>query len=282
MYGWSIFKESRASAAEVGGHVITLWHLHDGQCFYTAWTPGAHLYSRCLARIKIKRYLGCRHNTSKKSDHFFSSFINASRVKTQKCFRTYFPLFIVLCFIAQLIEYASKLNSFARHRHKWSLFFGENEQGRNADILLCVLLRVVPVAGWSPLGLLKRKQHQHGRAENMLPLLGPDPQVWHILCTINQFNFHYGTFHLFPLICMRGFCWRSLVSPSQLVCVRFGIWGWERHADILFSPCSTAALTRNPGDFWPGDTHTIKDASDTARTLLQSNFRITCVQIACK
>ncbi len=42
---------------------------------------------------------------------------------------------------------------------------------------------------------------------------------------------------------------RSPVCPSRLVCSRFCIWGWEQHPDTLSSLCSTAALTRNPGDF---------------------------------
>lgn len=51
----------------------------------------------------------------------------------------------------------------------------------------------------------------------------------------------------------------SLVYQSE--CALFWIWGWEQRSGILSSLCSTEALTRTPGDFWPTHTHT-----HTART----------------
>ncbi|MEQ2296490.1 hypothetical protein AMECASPLE_025335, partial [Ameca splendens] len=39
-----------------------------------------------------------------------------------------------------------------------------------ADLLLCVLLQVIQVAGCSALGPLKQQQHHHGRDKSILPL----------------------------------------------------------------------------------------------------------------
>lgn len=73
--------------------------------------------------------------------------------------------------------------------------------------------------------------------------------------TANQYMGCFGM-HIHP---------HSPFCPSRPACVRFCIGGWDRHWDILSSLCSTAALTRSPGDSRPAHRCTQKQAAPQQR-----------------
>lgn len=141
-----------------------------------------------------------------------------------------------------------------------------------ADLLFGVLLHVARLAGGSPLRPLKRatslwadlktqvcRQRTCTRAyvTNKMPLK-PNRLLFWKACLADTYRRILQADGVGVCQCsamsqslLARTSTRSPACPTRSGCVTFGIWGWERCSGILSSPCSTAALTRNPGDFWP-------------------------------
>lgn len=147
-----------------------------------------------------------------------------------------------------------------------------------ADLLFGVVLHVARLAGGSPLRPLKQatswwaglktqvcwqRTRTRTHVTNRMPLKSSrllfwkvclaDPR-WRILQTDGGGQCLSVQSHESAPLARTST--RSPVYPTRSGCATFGIWGWERCSGILSSPCSTAAPTRNPGDFWPARKHT--------------------------